>query len=104
MTFSAIIVAAGSGSRAGGDKQWRTVGDKPLIRWSAQSLLAAGANPLVLVLAEGAQDRAREALAGLDGWIAVTGGATRADSVQAGLAVLEDDRPVLIHDAARPFL
>lgn len=104
MTFSAIIVAAGSGSRAGGDKQWRTVGDKPLIRWSAESLLAAGANPLVLVLAEGAEQRARDALAGLDGWISVTGSATRADSVKAGLAALSDDRPVLIHDAARPFL
>jgi len=104
MTFSAIIVAAGSGSRAGGDKQWRAVGGKPLIRWSAESLLSAGANPLVLVLAEGAEERAQQALDGLTGWVSVTGGATRADSVQAGLAVLDDDRPVLIHDAARPFL
>ena len=104
MTFSAIIVAAGSGSRAGGDKQWRTVGGKPLIRWSAEALLDTGASPLVIVLADGAEDRAREALDGLSGWVSVTGGATRADSVQAGLAALDDDRPVMIHDAARPFL
>src|SRR3546814_11452002 len=36
----------------------------------------------------------------------VTGGATRRESVQAGLASLADDAPtrVLVHDAARPFL
>ncbi len=47
-----------------------------------------------------------QALAGLDGWRAVTGGATRADSVQAGLAALTGARnqAVLIHDAARPFV
>jgi 2-C-methyl-D-erythritol 4-phosphate cytidylyltransferase/2-C-methyl-D-erythritol 2,4-cyclodiphosphate synthase len=35
------------------------------------------------------------------------GGATRALSVQAGLAALADrpaDEPVLVHDAARPFV
>ncbi len=49
---------------------------------------------------------ATEALAGLTGWKAVAGGATRAESVQAGLAALSaaDDETVLIHDAARPFV
>ena len=42
MTFSGIIVAAGSGSRAGGDKQWRILGGKPVLRWSAEALLKAG--------------------------------------------------------------
>jgi 2-C-methyl-D-erythritol 4-phosphate cytidylyltransferase / 2-C-methyl-D-erythritol 2,4-cyclodiphosphate synthase len=47
-----------------------------------------------------------EVLEGLQGWSAVTGGKTRADSVQAGLAVLTCGRnqPVLVHDAARPFV
>ncbi|MBU2116342.1 MAG: 2-C-methyl-D-erythritol 2,4-cyclodiphosphate synthase, partial [Alphaproteobacteria bacterium] len=47
------------------------------------------------------------ALSGLSGWIAVTGGANRAASVRAGLAALAGhplDRPVLVHDAARPLL
>jgi 2-C-methyl-D-erythritol 4-phosphate cytidylyltransferase/2-C-methyl-D-erythritol 2,4-cyclodiphosphate synthase len=45
-------------------------------------------------------------LAGLSGWRTVAGGATRSKSVQAGLHALSgpDDEPVLIHDAARPFV
>lgn len=106
MAFSAIVVAAGSGSRAGGDKQWRDVGGRPMVRWSVEALLAAGADTVVVVIAQGAAPRATEALVGLTGWRAVAGGATRAASVRAGLAALEsaDDTPVLIHDAARPFL
>src|SRR5690606_31425294 len=58
------------------------------------------------VVPPGGEDQAAEALTGLSGWRAVAGGATRAASVQAGLAALSatDDTPVLIHDAARPFL
>lgn len=106
MAFSAIVVAAGSGSRAGGDKQWRAVGGRPMVRWSVEALLAAGADSVVVVVAPGAEPRAADALGGLSGWRAVTGGATRAASVCAGLAALDcaDDSPVLIHDAARPFL
>ena len=47
MAFSAIVVAAGSGSRAGGDKQWRVVGGRPVVRWSVEALLKAGAEDLV---------------------------------------------------------
>ena len=106
MAFSAIVVAAGSGSRAGGDKQWRAVGGRPMVRWSVESLLAAGAESVVVVVAPGAEPRAAEALAGLSGWRSVAGGDTRAASVCAGLAALDGagDTPVLIHDAARPFL
>lgn len=106
MGFAAIVVAAGSGSRAGGDKQWRVVGERPMVRWSVDALLTAGADSVVVVVAPGAEARAADALAGLSGWRTVAGGAARADSVRAGLAALEvaDDTPVLIHDAARPFL
>ncbi|AYG95933.1 bifunctional 2-C-methyl-D-erythritol 4-phosphate cytidylyltransferase/2-C-methyl-D-erythritol 2,4-cyclodiphosphate synthase [Brevundimonas naejangsanensis] len=106
MGFSAIVVAAGSGSRAGGAKQWRTVAGRPVARWSVEALLAAGAREVVVVIAADAETQARAALEGLTGWRAVSGGATRADSVRAGLGALNgaDDEPVLIHDAARPFL
>ena len=106
MGFSAIVVAAGSGSRAGGAKQWRRVAGKPVVRWSVEALLDAGAREVVVVIAADAREEADAALAGLDGWRAVFGGATRAASVCAGLAALggADDEPVLIHDAARPFL
>lgn len=106
MAFSAIVVAAGSGSRAGGDKQWRAVGGRSMVRWSVEALLVAGADSVVVVVAPDAEARAAEALAGLSGWRAVAGGVTRSASVQAGLAALDcaEETPVLIHDAARPFL
>lgn len=104
--FAAVVVAAGSGSRSGGAKQWRALGGKPVIRWSVEALLKAGAGDVVVVIPASAEAEAAEALTGLSGWRTVAGGATRADSVKAGLAVLggSGDRPVLVHDAARPFL
>ncbi|MDP1912693.1 bifunctional 2-C-methyl-D-erythritol 4-phosphate cytidylyltransferase/2-C-methyl-D-erythritol 2,4-cyclodiphosphate synthase [Brevundimonas sp.] len=104
--FAAIVVAAGSGSRAGGAKQWRRLGGKPVVLWSVEALLKAGAEDVVVVAAPGSEVEAGAALAGLSGWRLATGGATRADSVRNGLAALggPDDRPVLIHDAARPLL
>ena len=104
--FAAVVVAAGSGSRSGGAKQWRALGGKPVIRWSVEALLKAGAEDVVVVIPAAAEAEVADALTGLSGWRAVAGGATRAGSVQAGLAELAGscDRPVLVHDAARPFL
>jgi 2-C-methyl-D-erythritol 4-phosphate cytidylyltransferase/2-C-methyl-D-erythritol 2,4-cyclodiphosphate synthase len=104
--FSAVVVAAGSGSRAGGAKQWRLLGGRPVIRWSVEALLEAGAEDLVIVIPAGSEAEAGEALAGLAGWRLTPGGASRAESVRNGLTALggPDDRPVLIHDAARPLL
>lgn len=104
--FAAIVVAAGSGSRAGGAKQWRMLAGKPVIRWSVEALLSAGAEDLVVVISPGSEAEAVEALAGLAGWRVATGGAARANSVHNGLAILggPPERPVLIHDAARPLL
>jgi 2-C-methyl-D-erythritol 4-phosphate cytidylyltransferase / 2-C-methyl-D-erythritol 2,4-cyclodiphosphate synthase len=109
MRIAAIIVAAGSGSRAGEGpaKQWRLLGGKPVLRWSAEALLAAGVSPLVVVLPPAEAARADDCLAGLEGWVGVPGGTARADSVKAGLAALadvEDEAVVLVHDAARPFV
>ncbi|AQR62106.1 bifunctional 2-C-methyl-D-erythritol 4-phosphate cytidylyltransferase/2-C-methyl-D-erythritol 2,4-cyclodiphosphate synthase [Brevundimonas sp. LM2] len=106
MSFAAIVVAAGTGSRAGGDKQWRPLGGKPVIRWSVEALLNAGAEQVVVVVSSDGHGRAAEALAGLSNWTAVSGGADRSDSVQAGLRALSGpgDRIVLVHDAARPLL
>jgi len=106
MTFSGIIVAAGSGSRAGGDKQWRSLGGTSVLRRSVEALLSAGADDLVVVVAPDALTRATDVLSGLPRWRAVVGGDARADSVRAGLTALTcaPERPVLIHDAARPLL
>ncbi|HEY5409312.1 MAG TPA: bifunctional 2-C-methyl-D-erythritol 4-phosphate cytidylyltransferase/2-C-methyl-D-erythritol 2,4-cyclodiphosphate synthase [Caulobacteraceae bacterium] len=108
MRFSAVIAAAGVGRRAGGErpKQWRLLAGRPVLRWSAEGLAAAGAERLAVVVAEGERDAAAEALVGLSGVEIVLGGAERADSVKAGLEALADSHPeaVLIHDAARPFV
>jgi 2-C-methyl-D-erythritol 4-phosphate cytidylyltransferase/2-C-methyl-D-erythritol 2,4-cyclodiphosphate synthase len=108
MSFSAIVVAAGAGLRAGpGEpKAWRMLGSRPVVRWSVEGLLSAGAREVIVVVARDRLPHVDEALAGLEGWTAVTGGRTRAESVQAGLAAVTAARtqPVLVHDAARPFV
>lgn len=107
-SFAAIVVAAGKGLRVGGDtpKQFRNWHGKPLIRHSVEALRAAGADPLVVVIAEDAADHTEAALAGLTGVEFAIGGATRQDSVHNGLEALSSAAPdrVLIHDAARPDL
>ena len=106
MGFVAIVVAAGSGSRAGEAKQWRPVGGRPVVRWSVEAFLSAGAAEVIVVIPPESAARADAALAGLQGWRAVAGGADRAASVRNGLAALtaDEETPVLVHDAARPFV
>src|SRR5688500_10052519 len=106
MQFSAVIVAAGSGARAGGEtpKQWRTLAGRPVARWSAEALLAAGAERVVVVVRPDEAETAAKALSGLPRLTLVSGGRERVDSVRAGLAALGDGAgAVLVHDAARPF-
>ena len=103
-----MVVAAGSGTRAGpgGAKQWRAVAGRPAVRWSVEAFLAAGADEVVVVIAEDAAEMAQAALAGLPRWRTVAGGATRSQSVRSGLAAVsgDDETVVLVHDAARPLL
>jgi 2-C-methyl-D-erythritol 4-phosphate cytidylyltransferase/2-C-methyl-D-erythritol 2,4-cyclodiphosphate synthase len=103
------VVAAGKGLRVGGDtpKQFRTWRGKALIRHSVEALAKAGAAPLVVVIAPDARADAEAALVGIAGLLFVSGGATRQDSVRAGLeAAAAQGSPdrILIHDAARPDL
>lgn len=106
--FAAIVVAAGAGARVGGDtpKQYRNWRGKPLVRHSVEALIDAGASPLVVMIAEGAEQDARAALDRCGPLRFETGGVTRQASVRAGLEALARDPPkrVLIHDAARPDL
>ncbi|MGL4236054.1 bifunctional 2-C-methyl-D-erythritol 4-phosphate cytidylyltransferase/2-C-methyl-D-erythritol 2,4-cyclodiphosphate synthase [Tabrizicola sp.] len=100
MDTAVIIVAAGRGSRMGGDvpKQWQMLAGKPVL---AHTLAAFGGIPVVLVIHPDDRERA----AGL-GVPLVEGGATRDASVLAGLRVLEGTgvKRVLIHDGARPLV
>ena len=109
MEFVGVIVAGGAGQRAGAGpaKQWRILAGKPVLRWSVEAFIAAGAADIVVVAPTGQEGQVGQRLAGLSGWRATGGGATRAQSVQAGLAMLAGvagDIAVLVHDAARPLV
>ncbi|MDP2215366.1 bifunctional 2-C-methyl-D-erythritol 4-phosphate cytidylyltransferase/2-C-methyl-D-erythritol 2,4-cyclodiphosphate synthase [Phenylobacterium sp.] len=109
MSFSAIVVAAGSGLRAGpgAPKTWRLLARRPVARWSVEALAAAGAREILVIVAPEMRLEAETALQGLSAVKFASGGATRAASVQAGLAALSaapEGEIVLVHDAARPFL
>lgn len=105
---AALIVAAGKGLRAGQPmpKQFARWRGKPVVRHSVEALAAAGCAPILVVIPDGAEAVAREALAGIAGLQFTSGGATRQESVRLGLEVLAGSEPdrVLIHDAARPLL
>ena len=104
-TVTALIVAAGSGSRMGGDlpKQYRLLAGKSVLAHAVDALARHPRIDAVRVVIGGGQDElARTALAHRDVGPLITGGAERADSVRAGLAAIGDGI-VLVHDAARPF-
>jgi len=105
MTVTALIVAAGSGSRMGGDvpKQYRLLGGTAVIAHAVDALASHPAIDAVrIVIATGQEAQARAALGARDVGTLIVGGAERADSVRAGLAALGSGI-VLVHDAARPF-
>jgi 2-C-methyl-D-erythritol 4-phosphate cytidylyltransferase/2-C-methyl-D-erythritol 2,4-cyclodiphosphate synthase len=104
MTFHAIIVAGGSGSRSGGKKQWMLLGGRLVLDWSVSAFEAAGAAQIVVVVPAEDADQAQAAFG--DRVRIAIGGSQRADSVVNGLKALMagSDDAVLIHDAARPLL
>jgi 2-C-methyl-D-erythritol 4-phosphate cytidylyltransferase/2-C-methyl-D-erythritol 2,4-cyclodiphosphate synthase len=105
MRIAAILVAAGTGTRFGADmpKQFLMLAGKPVIRHAAEAL-AAEVSLLQVVGEAGPIEAALDGVGGLLPVIA--GGATRQDSVRAGLEALAPFRPdvVLVHDAARPLI
>ena len=104
MRIAAILVAAGSGSRFGAPtpKQFLTLAGKPVMRWAAEALLAE----VEMLQPVGESGFIDAALQGLPHLPTVPGGATRQDSVRAGLDALAPHAPdiVLVHDAARPHI
>ena len=109
MTVTALIVAAGSGSRMGGDvpKQYRPIASKSVL---AHAVDALASHPRIdavrVVIGEGQQEAALEAVGARDVGELILGGETRQESVRLGLEALSAQGApdiVLIHDAARPF-
>jgi len=92
-----IVVAAGSGTRFGRPKQFESLGRRSVAGHSVRVARECG-EFTVLVVPEGYDGDGD----GAD--VVVTGGATRSDSVRAGLNALpEQIETVVIHDAARPL-
>jgi 2-C-methyl-D-erythritol 4-phosphate cytidylyltransferase len=108
----AIVVAGGSGRRFGDGvpKQFLDLAGQPLLMW-ALGTAAAACDGVVAVVPADHLDGSVAGLggspflvAGPDGAAVVAGGATRSESVRAGLAAVPDDAGiVVVHDAARPL-
>ena len=114
-TTAVIIVAAVSGSRAGGvggrPKQYQHIGGRPMLSMTLDAFLSyPGIQHVVTVINPDFEpdylDATRQCTADQRLKPPVPGGATRQASVKAGLDALANDPPdfVLIHDAARPFV
>ncbi|MCT1363098.1 MULTISPECIES: 2-C-methyl-D-erythritol 4-phosphate cytidylyltransferase [unclassified Microbacterium] len=104
-----IVVAAGSGTRleAGAPKAFVGIDGRTILRHALDGVFAAAPMQVVVVAPSGYEGDAQTELLAAAGDRAdlgrvVTGGATRQESVAAGLAALWGDiTTVLVHDAAR---
>lgn len=108
-TIAALIVAGGSGERAGlgFPKQYAELNGIPMLRQAVDAFLRHPRIGMVQVVRQDAHaERCARALSGLQVLPPVSAGATRQASVRRGLEALASHVPdaVLIHDAARPFV
>jgi 2-C-methyl-D-erythritol 4-phosphate cytidylyltransferase len=94
----AVVVAGGSGSRFGGYKQFMMLAGREVVEWSLEAARGSCAGVVLVVPPEVLDKYADRAS------YVVAGGATRAESVRAGLrAVPPEAHVVVVHDAARPL-
>jgi 2-C-methyl-D-erythritol 4-phosphate cytidylyltransferase len=106
--IGAVIVAAGSGVRFGqAGKVFADLDGRPVLAWSLECFARhPRIGPVVVVLGAHTLDMGNRMI--LDFGLLQTrtclGGATRSDSVRAGLAHLSDMEYVLVHDGARPLI
>ena len=105
----ALVVAAGSGSRAGSDlpKQYRRIGGKSILSHALDRLDHPLIDEVRVVIAPGHERLFAEAIEDRALPSPIIGGKTRQESVRNGLEQLARDGTVdivLIHDAARAFL
>lgn len=103
------MVAGGSGRRFGGPKQYLHLAGRPVAAWSVDAARSASDGVVLVVPADdlrpgGADGRGGSPVRDLGADRIVAGGATRSDSVRAGLAAVPADADIIVvHDAARPL-
>jgi 2-C-methyl-D-erythritol 4-phosphate cytidylyltransferase len=103
MSVWIVIVAAGSGSRFGGPKQYERLGSSRIVDRSIDTACGV-ADRVALVVAAADVEFVRTQFDSRPEVIVVPGGATRSASVRGGLtAVSNDAEVVVVHDAARPL-
>jgi 2-C-methyl-D-erythritol 4-phosphate cytidylyltransferase / 2-C-methyl-D-erythritol 2,4-cyclodiphosphate synthase len=100
MRIIAAILAAGKGTRFGGDKTSAFLGGKPVWRWSFEAFQQ---HPLVNQVGLVGSSENIDQLRGANAAFAIVGGENRQESSRLAVAVAEGD-VVLVHDAARPFV
>ncbi|HEX2628827.1 MAG TPA: 2-C-methyl-D-erythritol 4-phosphate cytidylyltransferase, partial [Chitinophagaceae bacterium] len=107
MNKYAVIVAGGNGSRMGGSipKQFMLLKDKPVLYYTLKTFLESyDALQVILVLPVDYTDMGQEII---DAYfdkerIRITaGGDTRFQSVKNGLALIEDEAIIFVHDGVR---
>lgn len=107
---AAVIVAAGTGTRFGdGAKVLAPIGDRPLLAWVLDAIETSVAVRESILVTGGHTEAAIRTVVTEGCWskrvACVSGGATRQQSVAAGVrAVPADLRVVLVHDGARPLV
>lgn len=100
----AVVLAAGSGRRYGtAPKQYEVLGGERVVDRSL-AVARSAADHVIVVLAPGDESEGRAFVEMGAADVAVVGGAERADSVRAALAVIDEEAAVIVvHDAARPL-
>lgn len=107
--ITAIVLAAGQGRRMKSriQKQFMQLGGYPVLYYALRAFENSEVERIVLVTGEDEIDYCRQEIVEAYGFQKVTdvvaGGVERYDSVEHGLACVEDGI-VLIHDGARPFV
>jgi 2-C-methyl-D-erythritol 4-phosphate cytidylyltransferase len=107
-----VIVAGGTGSRAAGEsgelKQFRWVGDKPMLLHAVHAFQRRADVALVVCVlprSHAADPPPWLFQCDLDRLLVSTGGQDRGESVRSGLEDLPDELSIaVIHDAARPLV
>lgn len=101
-TVWTIVVAAGSGQRFGGLKQFSELGARRMVDWAVETAARASSGVVLVVPAEHVSDPAFDVPRGAT--TVVAGGSTRSESVRQGLAAVPVGVDIVcVHDAARPF-
>jgi len=109
LSWGAIVVAAGRGTRFGSPKQLISVAGRPLLAWCLSTFATIDELGRVVVVTENewlaqVDALARACLGEKYGGV-VAGGSTRQQSVACGLAALDPAcTRVFVHDGARPLV